>query len=242
MRKINGTQVLVFLALFALAIMAATATTALTFDRLPLGDFRGVVLVLVGVAFLYIYALLLFRLFLAICPLQEGEIPVKSRQEFIYHVYLLFLLILFYPVIRSGFVPVPLMRLFYQALGGKMGVNTYSSGIIFDPQFVELGANTLVGQYALLIPHVVEREHLAHYRIRIGSNVTIGAGATVLAGVTIGDDAIVSVGAVVRKGTVIGNGETWGGVPARLLQGPVEKTDARPGMDVALDVQILENK
>jgi serine acetyltransferase len=242
MRKISGIQVLVFLALLAIAILAATVTTALTFDRLPLGDFRGVVLILVGVVFLYIYALLLFRLSLAVCPLQEGEIPVRSRQEFIYHVYLLFNLILFYPITRSSFVPVPLMRLFYQALGGKLGVNTYSSGVIFDPQFVELGDNTIVGQYALLIPHVVEGERLAHYPIRIGSNVTIGAGATVLAGVTIGDSAIVSVGAVVRKSTVIGDGETWGGVPARLLQGPVEKTYARVGEASPVDTQAIENK
>jgi len=217
MRKISGTQIALFFVFFTLAVAAALGTTWLALGRLPLGDFRGVLLSLAFVILLYVYALLLFRLFLHFFPLREGEIPPASGQEFVYHVYLLFFLILFYPVMRSGFVPVPLMRLFFQALGARMGANTYSSGIILDPLFVELGDNTLVGQFALLVPHVIEGERLAHYPIRIGSNVTIGAGATVLSGVTIGDNAIVSTGAVVRKGTQIGAGQIWGGVPAKLI-------------------------
>jgi acetyltransferase-like isoleucine patch superfamily enzyme len=217
MRKINGLQVAVFGFLLVIAVGAAIATTAALLAHLPLGDFRGITLVAAAIVFLYGYAVLLFRLFLWRFPLRDGEVSPGSRQEFVYHVYLLFFLILFYPVMRSGFMPVPAMRLVFQALGAKMGANTYSSGIILDPTFVTLGDNTLVGQYALLVPHVIEGERLAHYPIRIGSNVTIGAGATVLSGVTIGDNAIVSTGAVVKKGTQIGDGEIWGGVPARLI-------------------------
>ena len=80
-----------------------------------------------------------------------------------------------------------------------------------------MGDNTLVGQFALLVPHVIEGSKLAHNPIRVGRDVTIGAGAIVLSGVTIGDDAIVSTGAVVTKGTEIGPKEIWGGVPAKLL-------------------------
>ena len=217
MRKINAVQIAVFSVLFGLAIASAAATTWLTVGRLPLGDLRGLALACAFALLLYVFALLLYRLFLRLFPLRTGEVAPGSQQEFVYHVYLLFFLILFYPVMRSGFVPVPLMRLFFQALGARMGENSYSAGIILDPIFVELGDNTLVGQYALLIPHVIEGERLAHYSIRIGSNVTIGAGATVMAGVTIADNAIVSTGAVVKKGSSIGAGEIWGGVPAKKI-------------------------
>jgi acetyltransferase-like isoleucine patch superfamily enzyme len=166
---------------------------------------------------LYAFAMLTYRAFLAVIPLQEGEVEPRSRQEFVYHVHLLFFLVLFYPITRSCFVPVPLMRLVLQALGARLGRNSYSSGIVFDPLFVEVGNNSLIGQSAMLIPHVIEGHRLAHHRIRIGSNCTIGAGAVVLAGACIGDGAIVSIGAVVRKGTVIGPDEVWGGVPARLI-------------------------
>lgn len=223
MRKIRLVQILVFFLLFGTALGLSVFTTGVLFGRLPLGDFRGIVLVFIGIIFIYIYALVLYRLFLHFAPFNEGEIAQDSREEFSYHVYLLFYLILFYPIMRSGFMPVPLMRLVYQALGARLGNNTYSSGIILDPKFVEIGDNTLVGQYALIVPHVIENEKLAHYPVRIGSNVTIGAHSVVLAGVTIGDGALVATGAIVRKGTQIGAGEVWGGVPAKLVRaGPGE--------------------
>ena len=183
----------------------------------PEGDFRGVILTVLAIFSVYAYALVIYRVLLSIFPLHPGEIQAGSAQEFTYHVYLMVFLILFYPVMRSGLIPVPLMRLFYLALGAKLGDNTYSSGIILDPIFVTLGENTLVGQYALLVPHIIEGSKLGHYPIRVGNNVTIGAGAIVLSGVIIGDGAIVSTGAVVTKGTQIGSNEIWGGVPAKLI-------------------------
>ena len=88
--------------------------------------------------------------------------------------------------------------------------------------FVTIGANTLVGESALLVPHVIEGSEIAHYRIAIGNNVTIGAQSVVLAGVTIGDDAIIAANSVVTKRTRIRAGETWGGTPARCSKpGPV---------------------
>ena len=218
MRKITLAQVCVFATLVIAAVALAVFSTRLALGTLPLGDFRGIVLAIAAVAFLYAWAILIYRIFLHAFPLREGEIPQGSGQEFVYHVYVLFYLMLFYPVIRSGIPPAPLMRLFYRALGARLGPNTYSQGILHDPPFVEIGANSVVGQSALLIPHVIEGTRLAHYPIRIGDNVTVGAAATVLAGVTIGDGAVVSAGAVVAKGTRIEQGEIWGGVPARLLK------------------------
>jgi acetyltransferase-like isoleucine patch superfamily enzyme len=133
---------------------------------------------------------------------------------------LLFFLMLFYPLMKSNLLPVPLIRLLYLGLGARMGENTYSGGILFDPIFIDLGSNTLIGQGAMLIPHVIEGPRLAHHPIHIGSNVTIGANAVILADVRIEDEAIVAIGAVVPKGSRIGRGEVWGGIPARRLRAP----------------------
>ena len=205
--------------LFSIILGLGVGTTALLLGSVDMGDFRGIVLVATGIVLTYIFAFGVFRLFLWFVPLKDGEIEQASTQEFVYHVYLLFFLILFYPITRSGAMPVPLMRVVYLALGAKLGENTYSSGIILDPLFVEVGDNTLIGQYALLVPHLIENEKLGHYRIRIGNNVTIGAHAVVLAGVTIEDHAMVATGAVVKKGTHIEEGEVWAGVPARRIRG-----------------------
>lgn len=218
MRKITGLQIGLFFTLLGLILVLGIGTTSLVFGKITLGDFRGVTLVVVAVVFVYLYAFVVFRLFLKLTPLHEGEIPAGSQQEFVYHIYLLFFLMLFYPVMRSGFVPVPLMRLVYLALKAHLGKNSYSGGLILDPPFVFVGDNTLIGQGATIIPHSIEGESLSHYPVIIGNNVTIGAGAVVLQGVTIGDGAVVAVGSVVRKKTVIGAGEIWGGVPAKRLQ------------------------
>lgn len=217
MRKITVSQIFAFMSQLTFSLLLSVATTWWLVGSLPLGDFRGVVLTLTGVVLLYVYAILAYRLFLKMFPLEPGEIAAGSRQEFIYHVYVLFYLLLFYPVIRSGFVPAPIMRMFYLALGTRLGENTYSQGIIHDPPFVEIGRDSVVGQSALIIPHVIEGNRLGHYPIRMGNNVTIGAGAIVLSDVEMGDNAIVAAGAVVSKGSRIAAGETWGGVPARCI-------------------------
>jgi len=218
LRKITGLQIGLFFALLGIILGLGIGTTALLLGGLALGDFRGVTLVAVAVVFIYLYAFAVFRLFLKVAPLHAGEVQLGSRQEFVYHVYLLFFLMVFYPVMRAGFIPVPLMRLVYLALGARLGRNTYSGGLILDPPFVQAGDNTLIGQGAMIIPHAIEGESLSHHPVRIGSNVTIGANAVILQGVTIGDGAVVAVGAVVRKGAKIGPGEVWGGVPAKRLQ------------------------
>jgi len=228
MRKITIWQIAVFALLLTLSIVTGIVSSLTLASLMPLGGYHEIVVVFNALLLIYLFALLVFRLFLAIFPLRAGEIPENSQQEFVYHVYLLFYLILFYPILRSGFVPVPIMRLVYLALGAKLGDNTYSSGIILDAQFVEIGSNSIVGQYALLVPHVIEGKKLAHHPIIMGNNVTIGAGATVLSGVTIGDGAIVSTGAVVTKGSNIGAGEIWGGVPAKQIGNALQSAPTTP--------------
>lgn len=218
MRKITVFQIVVFSSLFVIILGCTLITTSTVFSGLQLGDFRGVILFVLGLVIFYIFSLIVFRLFMWVAPLNEGEVEKDSKQEFIYHVYILFFIMIFYPVMRSGFVPYPIMRQFYLALGARLGDNTYSAGIIHDPKFIDIGENSVIGQYALLIPHAMENDRLAHYSIRIGNNVTIGAHAVVLAGCVIEDNALVATGAVVTKGTHILAGEVWGGVPAKLIR------------------------
>ena len=224
MRKIRFSQITVFVILCVVVVACGIGISKMLIEGFYLGDFRSLVLVFLTIIFTYFFALAVYRFFLHTFPLKEGEILENSMDEFGYHIYLLFYLIFFYPLMRSGFIPLPIMRIVYILLGARLGTNTYSSGIILDPPFVEVGANTLIGQFSLLIPHVIEGNRLAHYHIKIGNNVTIGAHAVVMAGVTIEDNAILGVGAVVPKGTYIAAGEVWGGVPAKKIK-DIVKTD-----------------
>lgn len=217
MRKISGQQISLFFLMFGVILLLGIGTAYGLLGILPLGDFRGVAIVVGAVVFIYFYAFAIYRLFLRFMPLQEGDLAEGSREEFAAQVNILFYLMLFNTLIRTHFLPVPLMRLIYQALGARMGANTYSAGTLLDPPLTEFGANCIIGHDAVLFCHAIEGRHFTLSRIRVGDNVTIGATAVVMCGVTIGDGAIVSAGAVVLKDTQIGAGEVWGGVPAKRL-------------------------
>jgi len=217
MRKIKAAPIIVFTLIFFMSLSLAIVTTGSLLSFIPLGDLRGIILVVAAALFLYIYAIIFYRLFLRIIPLEEKYIEEGSREEFGYHVYLLFNLILFFPIIRTKFIPVPLTRIIYLSLGASLGSNTYSGGTILDPPLTYVGANTIIGEDALLYCHVIEGHHLSHAAIYIGDNVTIGAKSIIMSGVKIGDSAIVAAGSVVLKNTQIKSGEVWAGVPARRI-------------------------
>ncbi len=218
MRKITSKQITLFFLMLGLILVLGVGTAYGLLGSLPLGDFRGVAIVFGSVVFVYLWAFAVYRLFLYFMPLQEGDLAEGSREEFAAQVNILFYLMLFNSLIRTHFLPVPLMRLIYQALGARMGANTYSAGTLLDPPLTEFGANCIIGHDAVLFCHAIEGRHFALSRINVGDNVTIGATAVVMSGVQIGDGAIVSAGALVLKDTQIGPGEVWGGVPARRLK------------------------
>lgn len=224
MRKISFGQIMFFQLLLGAILFLGIGTTWFVFGELALGDFRGVVLTVTAVVLIYLYAFLVYRVFLAMSPLEEGDIPEGSRKEFTAQVNILFYLMLFNSLIRTHFLPVPVMRLVYLALGARLGENTYSAGTILDPPLTSIGANSIIGHDAVLFSHAIEGRNFALNAIRIGNNVTVGATAVIMSDVTIDDGAIISAGAVVTKGTRIGRGEVWGGVPARMLKAPSADT------------------
>lgn len=217
MRKITLLPILIFCLLLATA-GGLTYTLTLPLARnLPDFEFRGIVLLAAAALFFLFSAVLVYRAFLKFFPLPPGDVPVGSRAERIYLVYILFWLLIFHPILRTGAIPVPMSRLVLLVLGTQVGVDSYSSGLVLDAHFVTIGSRTQIGLDALLIPHVQEGSALAHFPILVGDRVTIGARAIILAGVTIGDDAIVGTAALVTKGTKIGPSEIWAGVPARKI-------------------------
>jgi acetyltransferase-like isoleucine patch superfamily enzyme len=217
MRKITAQQVACFSFLLSAILALSVGSSWLAVSHLPLGAYHAVAAVSAAVMLIYLFAFGVYRLFLRVMPLQLGELPLGSRAEFAAQVNILFYLMIFNSLIRTHFVPVPIMRLVYLALGAKLGRDTYSAGALLDPPLTHIGNDCIVGHDAVIFAHVIEGGRFELFTVRIGNNVTIGAHAVVMPDVEIGDGAIVSVGAVVTKGTRIGAGEIWGGVPARRI-------------------------
>jgi len=218
MRKITVGQIGFFLVLLSVILALAVISTNVLASKAWLGDFYGVLYVLLLVVLVYAWAFIVYRLFLRVLPLQEGYIEPGSRAEFTAQVNILFYLMLFNTLIRTDFLPVPIKTVVYALLGTKFGSNSFSPGTILDPPLTEIGDNTIIGHAATLYSHAIEGNYFALDRIVLGNNVTVGAHAVIMSGVVVGDGAIVSAGAVVKKGTRIGPGEHWGGVPARRIE------------------------
>lgn len=219
MRKITASQICAFLLMLILILAISLPMAYFGVGILPLGEFRSIAIAFSAIIFIYLIAFIVYRAFLFAMPLKDGVIVPGSRIEFSAQVNILFYLILFNSLIRTHFLPVPLLRLIYLALGAKLGSNSFSAGAILDPPLTFVGDNCIIGHDAVIFAHAIEGAHMSLAAVRIGNNVTIGATAVVMSGVSIGDAAIVCAGAVVTKGTRIAAGELWGGVPARCLRG-----------------------
>jgi len=222
MRKITGSAIAAFSTLTGLEIAAAYFTNEAAVVPLVAPDFRGLTIVGGTILLFYVYAILSFRLMHRLRPFPSGEIDAGSKDEQRAFVYLLFHLMVFNPLLFTRVFPVPMMRLVLQALGARFGANSFSVGIVMDPLFLTVGKDSIIGNNAMVISHVIEGDKFGFYPIKIGNRVTVGAGSIVMAGVEVGDDATIAVQSVVSKGTTIAAGETWGGTPARRLRARAE--------------------
>lgn len=171
-----------------------------------------------GFCFSFLLALIFYQSLMArFFPLKKGPIAVASRMENRYHyrklTYLFFWEILMY----ANLIPVPMRALFYRFLGAKIGIGTYPSGILIDPDFTTLGNHCVIGFHSKLIPHIITGEKLEHQPIHIGHHVTIGVSALLYGGVTVEDGGLILAHAVVLPNTHIRKNEVWGGVPAKKI-------------------------
>lgn len=90
--------------------------------------------------------------------LMEGAAAPGSRAQCAANLNILFYLMLFNSLIRTQFLPLPLLRLVYLALGARPGCNTYSAGTLLDPPLTTIGSNSIVGHDAVVFSHVIEGE------------------------------------------------------------------------------------
>lgn len=218
MRKISIGPIVLFTFLLSITMILSVLTTMGTIGQINLRAFTGVGLTMGFVAIFYAYSIFIYRVFLYFRPVQEGDVPKNSPEEFNHNVYVLYFLVLFRPLIGTKLIPVPLNRIIYLLLGAKLGHNTYCAGIILDPPLTKIGANSIIGHNATLYSHAIEGQRLSNEKIVIGDNVTIGAHSIIMSGVSIGNDSIVAAGSVVKKGSLIGEREIWGGIPAKLIK------------------------
>ncbi len=214
MRKIAASSIFVFAGSSTVCLVLSVGAGALMSELSRGWALRSELSLLAFALVFYSLSLLVFRFRLSRFRI-EGRIGEDDEAQA--HVYQMFYLLVFGPLIRTGVIPVPMTRLFYKALGAQIAENSYTAGVIYDAHLIKIGTNCLLGERTLLTPHQMEGSTLAFYPIEIGDSVTIGAHAVILPDVRIEDGAMVAAGSVVKKGTRISRNEIWGGVPAKKI-------------------------
>ncbi|MBK6880864.1 MAG: hypothetical protein IPI26_06945 [Elusimicrobia bacterium] len=210
-----GVRVLAFLYLSA-TILAAGSLALLEGARLRLGLSPSVYFPILGVAFLLLLfalgAAALVRLLKITTPLPSGEfrlrdrvgqrwIVVKTISELGRWALAPFTLVFFKPAL-------------YALFGAKIGRRTAIAGDLVDPYLTEIGSDVVVGQNAVLSPHLLAGDRLILGRVRLEAESTVGVGAVLQGDVFVGRGSIIAANAVVLNGTRIPPFELWGGSPA----------------------------
>lgn len=128
---------------------------------------------------------------------------------------------LFY-LVRYTFLPfvtlTPFGVWFLKAMGMKIGRHAFvNTEYISDPSFLTIGDDVVIGGSVRICAHYGGGGKLVIAPVAIGHRTTLGLACCILGDVVIGNDAVILAESVVLPGSRVGDGETWGGVPARLI-------------------------
>lgn len=118
----------------------------------------------------------------------------------------------------NGLLPPPMRKLFYAALGAKMGKGIISiGGRLADPHLITVEESAMIGDDALLTPHAYARttfDILILAKIEIKKNAIVGAKSMIMPGVTVGENSMINALSLVPMNTKIPPNQIWGGNPA----------------------------
>jgi len=128
---------------------------------------------------------------------------------------------LFY-LARFTFLPfvtlTPFGVWFLKAMGMKIGRRAFiNTRYISDPSLLTIGDDVVIGGSVRICAHYGGGGKLVIAPVTLGNRVTLGLACCILGDVVIGDDAVILAESVLLPGSRVGAGETWGGVPAKLI-------------------------
>ena len=113
---------------------------------------------------------------------------------------------------------MPMLNLFYKAMGAKVGKGVLiNSANIYDFDVLTFGDNSFIGGDAVVIGHVGERGMLKIRPVRIGAKCTVGQSSVVFPGAVMGDGSVLGALSLLPKGKELPPNTVWGGNPLRKL-------------------------
>ncbi|MHA1145668.1 MAG: hypothetical protein ACTSRW_13085 [Candidatus Helarchaeota archaeon] len=102
-----------------------------------------------------------------------------------------------------------------QAFRNRIASNVRIVKCFFDPEFIDIGANTECAAFSIIHTHRIKDGKLIIARTKIGENCLIGGFVHIGAGVVVGDNTIIGLGAYVPDGAVLDPDSLYLGNPAK---------------------------
>lgn len=182
--------------------------------------------ILVTLILIYIFqvviTLIVLKVLRAVFPVQEGahRYVDRSRTCYVWNLYSFLSMVNLGLLYTLPTVPIPFKMLLYQLLGTKMKGYASISGRLCDPYLISVGEDAIIGDDALLLPHLLNikpEKTLVLERIEIHDRAIVGTRSVLLPGVCVGESAVVAAMSLVPRHTKIPPYEIWGGVPAKKI-------------------------
>jgi hypothetical protein len=123
-----------------------------------------------------------------------------------------------YTLSKKIFIHSPFPDLIYCLFGFKRRKGVSVLAIMYDPDLIEIGENSMIGTHTIISGHHIRRGKLYRKRIKIGKNVTIGGLSILAGGVTIGDNTMVAYGSSIPPNWTLDSNCLYGGVPVKKLK------------------------
>ncbi len=179
----------------------------------------GVVAAIFLTGFLLVFILPLANVILLLGGrLQAWRGPYYSLEAVRWYIHNGITYVLRYTLLEF-FTPSPIAVLFYQLMGMKIGRGSIiNSTALSDPSLITIGKKVTIGGSVTIVGHYGQAGFLVLAPVVIDDGATIGLRVSIMGGAKIGKNARVMPHSVVLPKTQIGDGETWGGVPAVLLE------------------------
>jgi acetyltransferase-like isoleucine patch superfamily enzyme len=195
-------------------VAAGSASWSFPARGVALGFATAVGFFLFGFGLLIVIPIYNFALPTRVRPFKGGYYTLRAAPWLLHNA-------LFY-LVRFTFLPfvtlTPFGIWFLKAMRMKIGRHAFiNTEYISDPQLIRIGSDAALGGSVHIFAHYGGGGHLVVAPVEIGDRATIGLAATVMGDVHVGPDAVVLPHSVLLPGSRVGAGETWGGVPARLI-------------------------
>jgi non-ribosomal peptide synthetase-like protein len=117
------------------------------------------------------------------------------------------------------FRATPLWTFYMRLNGARIGRGAFVNSLsVNDHNLLELGDHVVIGEYAHISGHTVERGHVTTGRVRLGDHVTVGLQSVIGIDVEIGDHAQIGALSLVPKHSRLPGGATYVGVPVHRLE------------------------